>query len=93
MGTSDKPKKNYRVKIEVISQKGHCFAGHKVGDSWIADHLTPSGICGEAYGALGPRLQTLRYGGSFHWQGEDEGICVCVDPTNPVVFRLTRIKE
>lgn len=92
MENADNPKRNYQVKIEVISQQGFCFCGHKVGDSWIVDAKTPTGMCGEAYGALLPRLHALRFGGSFHWLNKGEGVCLCVDPENPVVFRLTRIE-
>jgi len=33
--------KRYDVSVKVISQKGHCTAGHKVGDEWTLKMKTP----------------------------------------------------
>ncbi len=38
--------KFYNVAIKVVSQKGHCAAGHKVGDQWVTSGLTPPGMAG-----------------------------------------------
>ena len=29
---------SYDVSVKVISQKGTCEAGHKIGDEWIINH-------------------------------------------------------
>jgi len=34
---------SYKVRIKVISQKGSCEAGHKVGDEWLVGEKTPGG--------------------------------------------------
>jgi uncharacterized repeat protein (TIGR04076 family) len=84
----------YKVVITVVSVKGECAAGHKVGDSWVIEEdKTPAGMCSWAYAALAPYIATLSYGGEFPW-AEDKDITwgVCSDPENPVVFELRRIR-
>jgi uncharacterized repeat protein (TIGR04076 family) len=85
---------HYRVKIEVISQTGQCGNGHKVGDSWIAEHVTPGGICIAAFNAMCPQLEMLEFGGCFPWKPDkDELQLACPDSKNPVIFQLRRIRE
>jgi uncharacterized repeat protein (TIGR04076 family) len=38
-------------------------------------------------------VTALRFGGDFKEFEEEEGVvhCCCIDPKNPVVFRLSRI--
>lgn len=45
----------YRIVITVVSQKGMCSAGHKKGDSWTLDELTPAGLCMYAFDAIYPK--------------------------------------
>ncbi len=81
----------YDVEIKVISQKGDCGAGHKVGDAWTISTETPSGICLAAFHALLPDFRVLRFGGSFPWeQDKDVSHVACPDAFNPVVFELRR---
>jgi len=85
---------HYRVKIEVTKQTGICPNGHKVGDSWIAEHVTPGGICMIAFNAICPLLSVLEFGGGFPWKPDkDELQCACPDSDNPVVFQLRRLRE
>ena len=82
----------YKVKAKVISQKGHCEAGHKVGDEFIVGDTTPAGICTWAFYTLFPFVSALQSGGSFPWEkANDTTTVACPDPTNPVVFELRRI--
>jgi uncharacterized repeat protein (TIGR04076 family) len=84
----------YDVEITVISQKGNCGAGHKVGDKWIVGHNTPGGICLSAYPAMLTSIDVLIYGGSFPWsQDPDVSGAVCPDPGNPVVFQIKRLRK
>ena len=47
----------YGVVARVISQKGSCAAGHKVGDEWfIKDKGTPEGMCIYTFHAIFPSL-------------------------------------
>ena len=84
----------YDVLVKVISQKGTCNAGHKVGDEWVIDGKTPEGICLSAFNALSHELRVLRYGGKFPWETDpDFTTVVCSDPNNPVLFELRRLRE
>ena len=75
----------------VISQKGTCLAGHKVGDEFIMGQETPCGMCSWAFYTLFPFAEVLQFGGSFPWEeNPDKAIVACPDPTNPVVFELRR---
>lgn len=79
------------VIARVISQKGTCDAGHKVGDEFTIGQSTPQGMCSWAFYTLFPFAETLRFGGSFPWEKDsDKAIVACPDPANPVVFELRR---
>jgi uncharacterized repeat protein (TIGR04076 family) len=84
----------YKVKTKVISQKGTCEVGHKVGDEFITSGTTPNGICLAAFNALYPSLWALMFGASFPWAKDpDTEIIACPDAENPVVFELQRIRN
>jgi len=79
------------VIARVISQKGTCFAGHKVGDEFLMSEKTPAGMCSWAFYTLFPFAKVLQFGGSFPWEEDsDKAIVACPDPANPVVFELRR---
>jgi len=79
------------VIATVISQKGSCEAGHRIGDQFIIGPKTPSGICSSAFYVLFPFAETLQFGGSFPWEKNLNITTVaCPDPANPVVFELRR---
>ncbi|MCK4368758.1 MAG: TIGR04076 family protein [Dehalococcoidales bacterium] len=83
-----------KVRIKVVSQKGTCEAGHKVGDEWVIDGKTPEGLCLGAFNNLPPSLQVLMYGGSFPWEKDpDVTTIACPDAQNPVVFELRRLRD
>jgi len=85
---------SYKVSIRVVSQKGTCEAGHKVGDRWVVDEKTPEGLCLFAFSSLLPFLQVLMFGGSFPWESDPDVTTVaCPDPANPVVFELRRLRD
>ena len=80
------------VIARVISQKGHCAIGHKVGDEYVIGDKTPEGLCAFAYYAMFPFASVLQYGGKFHWSKDENKVTVaCPDGHNPVEFVLTRI--
>ncbi|OGN87537.1 MAG: hypothetical protein A2Z74_06550 [Chloroflexi bacterium RBG_13_46_9] len=84
----------YKVKVKVISQKGHCEAGHKAGDEFVVGDTTTANMCTWALYTLFPFISALQSGGSFPWEKETDTTTVaCPDPTNPVVFELMRIKS
>lgn len=82
----------YDVKVKVISQKGTCGAGHKIGDEWTIAGKSPEGICLSALDAFYPSLRVLRFGGTFPWgEDKDTATVACPDAANPVVFELRRV--
>ena len=84
----------YKVVAKVISQKGTCVAGHKVGDEFVIGDTTSSGLCSWAFYTLFPFASVLQYGGIFPWEGNtDKSIVACPDPGNPVVFELKRARK
>ena len=79
------------IIAEVISQKGTCAAGHRVGDKFVIGQKTPAGLCSWAFTALFPFAEALDFGGSFPWEKDPAKATVaCPDPENPVVFELRR---
>jgi len=84
----------YDVVVRVISQKGTCGPGHKVGDEWTISSGTPEGMCLSAFDAIYPSLRVLRFGGEFPWESNpDVTSLACPDAENPVVFELTRLRK
>ena len=84
----------YDVTARVISQKGTCSAGCRVGDEFVIGSGTPDGMCSWAFYALFPFASVLQFGGSFPWEEDkDKTAVVCPDPGNPVVFELRRAKQ
>jgi uncharacterized repeat protein (TIGR04076 family) len=85
---------SYKVSVRVISQKGTCEAGHKVGDRWIIGEKTPEGLCIFAFASLLPFITPLMFGASFPWEKDPDMTTVaCPDPTNPVVFEIRRVRD
>jgi uncharacterized repeat protein (TIGR04076 family) len=83
----------YQVKVKVVSQKGHCETGHKVGDEYVIGDTVPAGMCSWAFYTLFPFVSALQSGGAFPWEKDkNTAIVACPDPTNPVIFELRRIK-
>ncbi|MEW6724731.1 MAG: TIGR04076 family protein [Bacillota bacterium] len=78
-----------KVRVTVLSQRGKCSQGHRVGDSWVIGDKTEGGICFSAFCSLLPWVQMLRFDGKTAWEVE----VPCPDWVNPVVFRLEKVKE
>ena len=82
----------YDIEVKVISQKGACSAGHRVGDSWVIGSKSPEGMCLGAFTAVYPESRVLRFGGELPWAKEKGTAEVaCPDADNPVVLKLTRL--
>ena len=81
----------YEVVVKVVSQKGKCVYGHKVGDEWTIQRVTPGGICLGAFNSFYPFSRVLTFGGGFPYE-KNPGVTrvACPDPNNPVVFELRR---
>ena len=79
------------VVAKIVSQRGTCALGLKVGDEFLIGQTTPSGMCAWAFCALWPFATVLQAGASFPWEGVgDKATVACPDPDNPVVFELRR---
>ncbi|MFC1981587.1 TIGR04076 family protein [Chloroflexota bacterium] len=81
----------YEIVVKVVSQKGTCVYGHKVGDEWTIQRLTPGGICLGAFNNFYPFFRVLNFGGGFPYEKDPSVTRVaCPDPNNPAVFELRR---
>lgn len=84
----------YKIKMKVVSQKGTCVAGHKVGHEFETSGMTPAGMCLFAFSSILPSLMPLMFGGQFFWSNDKNTAEVaCPDADNPVVFELRRIRN
>ena len=83
-----------QIIAHVVSQKGICEAGHKVGDEFIIGQKTPPGMCSWAFYTIFPFAEPLQFGASFPWEKDPSKASVaCPDPDNPVIFELRRVES
>jgi uncharacterized repeat protein (TIGR04076 family) len=83
--------KQYRVVARVMSRKGTCAAGHKMGDEFALGDCTPADMCSWAFYTIFPFATVLQFGGSFPWEdSQGKAVVACPDSQNPVVFELRR---
>lgn len=80
---------NY-LEAEVISVKGECSAGHKVGDTLKLGCWDTGGLCGFFYHDIFPNLSLMQFGGKYPWAEGDEMTMECPDRQNPIVIRVKR---
>jgi uncharacterized repeat protein (TIGR04076 family) len=79
------------VVAKIISKRGTCEAGHRVGDEFVIGQKTPPGLCSWAFYTLFPFAEVLQFGGSFPWEeNPNKATVACPDPANPVIFELRR---
>jgi len=85
----------YVVEINVISQKGTCALGHKIGDSIRFTETGVDGrICIHALYSILPKVFAMMYGAQFPWlENPDRSTSACPDAYNPVVFEIIRKKD
>jgi uncharacterized repeat protein (TIGR04076 family) len=84
-----------KVKAAVISQKGHCAAGHKVDDeivfNWDTHEITGRLCLHALYSAL-PKIYALAHGADVAYATVEDGTKVarhaCPDGHNPVILEL-----
>jgi uncharacterized repeat protein (TIGR04076 family) len=87
-----------KIMARVVSQEGHCAAGHRVGDEIVFDwdtHEIKGKMCLHAlYSAL-PKIYALAHGADVAFAESDDGSRVarhaCPDGYNPVIFELKEI--
>ena len=85
----------FTVIARVISQQGHCIAGHQVGDEIVFDGNEVHGmVCIHAMYSFLPKVLALRYGADFPWlEDKDVATHACPDALNPVVFEIRRVRD
>jgi uncharacterized repeat protein (TIGR04076 family) len=88
-------KKVKAVQAKVLSQKGSCDMGHKVGDVITFTESGVEGkICIHALYSMIPAVFAMMFESRFPWlQDPDTKTHACPDAYNPVVFEITRLWE
>lgn len=83
------------VTAKVISQKGSCGMGHKVGDEIsIAEDGVKGKICIHALYSFLPKAFAMMYDSQFPWlEDPDVSTSACPDAYNPVIFEISRKKK
>ena len=83
------------VSAKVISQKGSCGIGHKVGDEIIFTEDGVKGkICIHALYSFLPKVFAMMFDSQFPWLDDpDVSTSACPDAYNPVVFEISRKKK
>ena len=90
-----------KVVLKIVSVKGKCNAGHKVGqefdlskDFTLGYREDGQALCPSAFYAAFPNWRVLRFGGELPWEeNKDLAHVACPDPVNPLVMELKRIRE
>jgi uncharacterized repeat protein (TIGR04076 family) len=91
----DMAKKITGIEAKVLSVKGTCGLGHKVGDVVKFTETGVEGkICIHALYSMLPAVFAMMYEARFPWlENPDKKTHPCTDAANPVVFEITRIRE
>ena len=85
------PEKEYEVVIKLIGNRSPCHSGHKIGDEWVFDYMTPPGMCSLAFNALYPVALALQFGATFPWSENPDVITIsCPDGEVTNLFELRR---
>jgi uncharacterized repeat protein (TIGR04076 family) len=84
-----------KMILEVVTAKGKCTYGYKVGDTWETTGLKCiPGFCGAAFHCAFPALFALNFGAKFFFMKDHNSIdtVTCPDGGN-IVFKVTRVEE
>ena len=79
------------LTAEVISVKGACGAGHKVGDKLELTCWDCGGLFGFFYHDIFANLSVMQFGGTYPWGLGDELTVECPDRENAVTLRIRRV--
>ncbi len=90
---SQTEKKVKEVIARVLSQKGTCSMGHKVGDTVSFTESGVQGtICIHALYSMLPAVFAMLFEARFPWLSDpDTKTHACPDAYNPVVFEISRV--
>jgi uncharacterized repeat protein (TIGR04076 family) len=83
-------KQSSKIQATVISIKGNCSAGHKIGDNFEINCYKAGNLCGFFYHNIFPNLQTYEYGGKMPWWQGESLILSCPDPHNLLTIKIER---
>lgn len=88
-------KKIKEIRARVVSVKGTCSLGHKVGDVVTFTQQGVQGmICIHALYSMLPAVFAMMFGAEFPWlENPDKKTHPCTDAAYPVVFEIERIRE
>jgi uncharacterized repeat protein (TIGR04076 family) len=75
---------------EILSVKGECGAGHRVGEKLKIGCWDTGGLCGFFYHDIFPNLNVMQFDGKYPWGPADEMILECPDRQNAVSMRIRR---
>lgn len=83
------------VEAKVLSQKGSCALGHKVGDVVkFTEYGVEGQICIHALYSMLPAVFAMLFDAQFPWlDNPDVKTHACPDARNPVVFEISRIRK
>ncbi len=85
--------RGYKLIGTVKSVKGHCGAGHKVGDKLELSIHSSGGLCGVFYHDIYPMITMLQFGGTFPWGNDPDRMeWECADRKNAVTLELQRLR-
>ncbi len=80
-----------KVRLKIVSQKGTCVFGHKVGQEFDVSRATPEGLCPSAYHSAYPYIFALMFGAQLPWEKEKGTARVaCSDADNPVIMEVRK---
>jgi uncharacterized repeat protein (TIGR04076 family) len=88
---ANNPKIGKKVIASITGVKGHCSAGHSVGETFEISCHDPGGLCGFFYHDIFPGLSTFQFGGSLPWWDGDTIELQCPDARNRVTMKLERV--
>ena len=76
------------MNAEIISVKGECSAGHRVGDKLKIGCWDTGGLCGFFYHDIFPSLSVIQFGGKYPWNSSNELTLECPDHQNAVTIKI-----
>jgi uncharacterized repeat protein (TIGR04076 family) len=88
-------KKVKAVRAKVISIKGTCDQGHKIGDvATFTENGVEGKICIHALYSMLPAVFAMLYDVQFPWLANPETKThACPDAANPLVFEISKVRE
>ncbi len=80
-----------KLTLTIVSQKGSCAFGLKVGQQFDVSRATPEGLCPAAFHSAYPAIFALMFGGELPWEAEKGTAHVaCPDAANPLTMEIRR---